>query len=304
MSSNPMSQSAPRTESLPNQPAGGMDAEAFKSRVRAQWDRSARGWNDHSAAIREWLRPATEAMLEMASVVRGARVLDVAAGSGDQTLDVARRVGPEGRVLATDLSPAIIALAQQNAATAGLRNVSTKVADGEDLGVEAGGFDSAVCRLGLMLFPDPRRALRELHRALRPGGSICVMVFGRPDRNPCVTTLMATALEHAGLPPRDPAQPGGLLSLGRLGLLDEMFRDAGFTDVATTALDAPFRLPSVAHYIDFVRASASPIQQILGGLDPTAAQAAWHDIETRLSRFNTVDDWVGPNELLLTAARR
>jgi SAM-dependent methyltransferase len=267
MSSNPMSQSAPRTESLPNQPAGGMDAEAFKSRVRAQWDRSARGWNDHSAAIREWLRPATEAMLEMASVVRGARVLDVAAGSGDQTLDVARRVGPEGRVLATDLSPAIIALAQQNAATAGLRNVSTKVADGEDLGVEAGGFDSAVCRLGLMLFPDPRRALREL-------------------------------------PPRDPAQPGGLLSLGRLGLLDEMFRDAGFTDVATTALDAPFRLPSVAHYIDFVRASASPIQQILGGLDPTAAQAAWHDIETRLSRFNTVDDWVGPNELLLTAARR
>ena len=115
---------------------------------------------------------------------------------------------------------------------------------------------------------------------------------------------MATALKHAGLPPRDPYQAGGLLSLGKPGLVDELFRAAGFRDVATTALQAPFRLPSARHYLDFVRSSASPIQQILGGLSPEAAQAAWSEMEERLAAFTTPTGWEGPNELLLTAARR
>jgi hypothetical protein len=115
---------------------------------------------------------------------------------------------------------------------------------------------------------------------------------------------MSTALKHAGLPPRDPYQPGGLLSLGKPGLLDEMMRSAGFKDVATTRIDAPFKLPSARHYLDFVRTSASPIQQILGRLDAPAAQAAWAEIEERLKVFETATGWEGPNELLLTAARR
>jgi SAM-dependent methyltransferase len=280
------------------------DTQAFKLRARAQWDRSAQGWNDHTPQIREWLRSATDAMLDMAAVRPGASVLDVAAGTGDQSLDIARRVGSTGRVLATDLSPSILALAQSNAVRAGLVNVTTMVADGEELPVAPGSFDCAVCRLGMMLFPDPGRAAQALYRAVRPGGGVCVMVFGRPERNPCVTTLMSTALKYAGLPPPDPLKPGGLLSLGRPGLLDALFQEAGFHDVATTTIDAPFRLPSVRHYLDFVRSSASPIQQILGRLDPAAAQAAWDDIEARLTQFQTPGAWVGPNELLLTAARR
>jgi SAM-dependent methyltransferase len=280
------------------------DTQAFKLQARAQWDRSAQGWNDHAPQIGEWLRSATDAMLDMAAVRPGASVLDVAAGAGDQTLDIARRVGPTGRVLATDLSPSILVLAQSNAARAGMGNVTTMVADGEELPVEPGSFDCAVCRLGLMLFPNPRRAVQALYRAVRPGGSVCVMVFGGPERNPCITTLMGTALKHAGLPPPDPLQPGGLLSLGRPGLLDAMFQEAGFHDVATTTLDVPFNLPSVRHYLDFVRSSASPIQQILGRLDSAAAQAAWDDIEARLTQYQTPGPWVGPNELLLTAARR
>jgi SAM-dependent methyltransferase len=276
---------------------------AFKTAVREQWNRSAQGWNDHSSEIRAWLRQATDAMLNMAGVSPGAAVLDVAAGAGDQTLDIARRVGPKGRVLATDLSEAILALAQKNAEQAGFHNVQTLAADGENLPLEPASFDAVVCRLGLMFFPDPLQGLRGMHRALRPGGGICTMVFSRPDRNPCLGILMSTALKHAGLPARDPFQPGGLLSLGKPGLADELFRAAGFQNVATTALDAPFRLPTARHYLDFVRASASPIQQILGRLAPQAAAAAWAEMEQRLGVFTTADGWVGPNELLLTAAQ-
>jgi ubiquinone/menaquinone biosynthesis C-methylase UbiE len=280
------------------------DTQAFKTAVREQWDRSAQGWNEHTSEIRTWLRQATDAMLDMADIGVGASVLDVAAGAGDQTLDIAQRVGPRGRVLATDLSPAILALAQGNARQAGFNNVQTRVADGEDLQLEPASFDAAVCRLGLMFFPDPLRGLRGLHRALRPGGGIGTIVFSRPERNPCVGILMGTALKHAGLPARDPFQPGGLLSLGKPGLADELFRAAGFQNVASTALDAPFRLPTARHYLDFIRSSASPIQQILGRLTPAAAAAAWAEMEERLGVFTTPDGWVGPNELLLTAARR
>lgn len=275
-----------------------------KSAMRMQWDAAAAGWNDHTPKIRAWLGSATDAMLGMAGVATASRVLDVAAGTGDQTLAIAERVGPQGHVLATDLSPAVVALAEANAARAGFANVHARVADGEDLQVPAASFDAAVCRLGLMFFPDPLQGLREMHRALRPGGGACAMVFSTPERNPCVTILMSTALKHAGLPPRDPYAAGGLLSLGRPGRIDELFKSAGFRDVATTAIDAPFRLPSVRDYLAFIRSSASPIQQILGRLDEAAAAAAWGEMEERLSVFATPLGWVGPNELLLTAGRR
>ena len=287
-----------------NTPGTPPDGPAFKAAAREQWDRSAPGWNAYTAEIRAWLRPATDAMIDMAGIGSGDAVLDVAAGAGDQSLDIAQRVGPTGRVLATDLSPAILALARDNARLAGHGNVQTLVADGEALPVPPASFDAVVCRLGLMFFPDPQQGLRAMHRALRTGGGICTVVFSRPERNPCIGLLMATALRHAGLPPRNPNQPGGLLSLGQPGLCDQLFQSAGFRQVATTALDAPFRLPTARHYLDFVRASASPIQQILGRLEPEAAEAAWADMEERLGQFNTPGGWVGPNELLLTAAQR
>ncbi len=243
-------------------------------------------------------------MLNMANVKAGARVLDVAAGAGDQTLDIAERVGVNGSVLATDLSPAILELAARNAQRAGYRHVETLAVDGENLDVDEASFDAAVCRLGLMFYPNPGKGLQEIFRALKPGGYACTLVFSSPDKNPCITTLVSTALKHAGLPPRDPFQPGGLLSLGKPGLIDELFQQAAFSAVATTKITAPFRLPSAADYLDFIRASAGPILQILSRLDAAGRDAAWAEIETKLNAFNTASGWEGPNELLLTVGRR
>lgn len=280
------------------------DLQSFKESVRRHWDAAAPGWDAHAPQLRAWLRTATDAMISMAGVLPGTHVLDVAAGAGDQTLDLAERVGPAGAVLATDLSPALVALAAQRARDSGLTNVQCVVADGEALHVEPGRFDAAVCRLGLMLFPDPLQGLREMHRALRPGGRVCTVVFSGPDRNPCVRILMATALRHAGRPMPDPFAPGSLFSLGRPGALDALMHEAGLRDAATTAIDAVFHMPSVDDYLAFVRSSASPIVQILAALDARAAQAAWDDIRTQLRAFETPTGWAGPNELLLTAARK
>lgn len=280
------------------------DGQRFKATVRKHWDASAAGWDAHSAEIRAWLRTATDAMIAMAGVVEGSRVLDVAAGAGDQTLDLAARVGSSGAVVATDLSPAIVARACKRAQAAGFNQVECRVADGEDLPFASASFDAVVCRLGLMLFPDPLQGLREMYRTLRPGGGVSTVVFSGPARNPCLTILMATALRHAGLPPRDPFAPGSLFSLGRAGFMDTLFQQAGFRDVATTTIDAVFPMPSVDAYLAFVRDSASPILQILAGLGGAARKAAWEDIREQLRVFDTPTGWEGPNELLITAARR
>jgi SAM-dependent methyltransferase len=281
-----------------------IDVEAFRRASLSQWEQAAAGWNHQTPQIRAWLRIATDTMLAMAGIARGDRVLDVAAGAGDQTLDIAERVGPEGFVLATDFSPTILGYAKANALRAGYRNVDIQVTDSESMDVDAASFDAAVCRLGLMLFPRPLEALRQIRRTLKPGAGICTVVFSTPEANPCVAILMSTAHHHAGLPSRDPYQPGGLLSLGKPGLVDQLFKNAGFSNVATTKVEAPFRLPRTRDYLDFVQSSASPIQQILAKLDEDARAAAWDAMEKRLRAFETAGGWEGPNELLLTAARR
>ena len=243
-------------------------------------------------------------MLAMADVRTGMRVLDVAAGAGDQSLDIAARVGAGGSVLATDLSPAILACAKANAVAGGHRNIEVRVADAEDLGIEDATFDAAICRLGLMLLSDPGKGLAEMHRALRPGGKASTMVFSSPDRNPCLGILVSTAMKHAGLPPRDPYQPGGLMSLGKPGLIDELFRAAGFSAVSTTKVAAPMLLPSLERYLHFIRTSASPILQIIAGMEDCKRSTVWAEIKDRLGAFSTPDGWVGPNELLLTVGQR
>ena len=94
------------------------------------------------------------------------------------------------------------------------------------------------------------------------------------------------------------------MSLGKPGLIETLFGEAGFRDVATTRIAAPFRLPSARAYLDFIRTSAGPILQIVGRLDEAARQRAWDDMEQKLQRFNVPNGWEGPNELLLTVGRR
>jgi hypothetical protein len=81
------------------------DPIAYKATTQEQWQAAAEAWHRWGPTIEQWLGEATETMLDLAGVGEGARVPDVAAGAGGQTLTAARRVGPAGRVLASDIAP-------------------------------------------------------------------------------------------------------------------------------------------------------------------------------------------------------
>ena len=130
--------------------------------------RSPEGWNRLEAMIAGFAAPATERMLDLCGVDQGLKVLDVAAGTGLPSLQIAELVGEKGSVLATDMSGEMLGILKKKAEAAGLSNVETRIMDGQDLDVPDGSFDAIVSQFGLMLFPDPDQSLKSMFNAVRP----------------------------------------------------------------------------------------------------------------------------------------
>ena len=275
------------------------DPVQYKTTTRQQWEDAAEAWHRWEPTLEDWLGQATERMLDAAGVVPGARVLDVAAGAGGQTLAAARRVGPTGSVVATDISPTILTYAAKVAAEAGLTNIETIEADGEALdSLPAGSFDAVICRLGLMYFPDQQRALTGMRRALRDGGRIAAIVFSTPQRNEFFSIPVSIVRDRAQLPPPEPGQPGPF-TLGGPGVLQATLTTAGFSDVTIDPLPAPLRMPSAAECVRFERESFGALHQMLAGVAAEERPAVWDQIEAALTRFERSDGFVGPCEILV-----
>jgi SAM-dependent methyltransferase len=278
------------------------DPVQYKATTRRQWEDAAEAWHRWGPSLETWLGPVTEKMLEAANIITGSRVLDVAAGGGGQTLAAARRVGPSGRVLATDISPRILSYAAKVAAEAGLTNVETREVDGEALDVlPAASFDAVISRVGLIYFPDRQSALAGMRRVLRRGGRMAAIVYSTPERNSFFSIPVSIIRQAAQLPPPQPGQPGPF-SLGSPGVLEEALNSAGFEDVRVDAVPAPLRLPSAAECVRFERDSFGALHQMLAGVPETDRSAVWKQIEHALRQFETDDGFVGPCELLVASA--
>ncbi len=284
-------------------PAPDFDPARYKSTTREQWQQAAEAWHRWGPTLERWLGDATTTMLEMAAIEPGDRVLDVAAGAGGQTLAAARRVGPEGAVLATDIAPGILEYAEVEARRAGLDNVTTRALDGEHLDVQEGSFDAVISRVGFIYFPDRQAALRGMHRALRPGGRLAGIVYSTPQSNEFFSIPVGVIRRRAQLPAPAAGQPGPF-SFGEHGAIEAAFEQAGFVDVEARRVVAPLRMSSAAECVQFERESFGALHQMLAGLDDDGREAAWQEIEHELRRFEGPDGFAGPCELIVAAGTR
>jgi SAM-dependent methyltransferase len=277
--------------------------QQYKTTTRAQWEDAAEAWHRWGPVIELWLGAATERMLDNAGITTGSRVLDVAAGAGGQTLAAARRVGPAGHVLATDISPTILEYAAKAATEAGLTNIATRELDGEQIDVEAGGFDAVISRVGLIYFPDQQTALGGMRTALRPGGRLSAVVYSTADRNGFFAIPVGIIRRRAQLPPPAPGQPGPF-SLGAPGVAEDALIRAGFRDVTVEAVPSPVRMTSSAECVAFERESFGALHQMLSGLPEADREAAWTEIGQALAEFDGPDGFVGPCEMLVVSGTR
>jgi SAM-dependent methyltransferase len=278
-----------------------MDEEDMQAAdIRIQWEGAAPGWARWEVTIATWMEPATEAMLAMAGVNVSARVLDLASGAGSQTLQAARRVGPQGHVVASDIADKMLHYVQENARTAGLTNVTTLTGAAEDLDVAAGSFDAVICRLGLMLFRDPANALRVVRRALRPRGKVAVIVFTVPATNPFMAHTMQILLRHAGKTPPAPGQPG-IFALGAPGVLERFFADSGFVDVEQRTVALALRMPSAARALTMMQEAFGAYRAAVNDCPEAVQVAAWAEVAETLKTFETAAGFVAPAEVLVAA---
>jgi ubiquinone/menaquinone biosynthesis C-methylase UbiE len=269
--------------------------------AESRWTEAADAWA-RWASVRAAMIPATETMLDLAHLGPGQHVLDVGCGSGEQTVMAARRVGPSGTVVATDIATAMIAATDKTIAEAGLTNVSTRVCAVEALAGEGERYDAAICRLVLMLVPDPVAAAHAVCAVLRPGGRFAALVHGDPQRNPMNRLAIDILARHGGKTVRRDGP--GFFALADPARLADVMHHAGFVDVMVTQAPATRRLDDAATAVTMIRQSFADCMKLVADLPAEGQAAAWEELRQALAAFEGPDGCVMPAEYNIVVGRR
>ncbi|MFV0258889.1 MAG: class I SAM-dependent methyltransferase [Acidimicrobiales bacterium] len=194
-------------------------------------------WADRADRFERMVAPFHQALLEAVPPAADAAVLDVGCGTGQTTRAMAARA-THGRAVGLDISGPMLSVATARAARAGLANVEFRLADAQVAPLDRGAFDTAVSQFGGMFFADPVAAYANLHRAVRPGGSLGLLVWRTVQENQWMMELIRCLADRRPLPKRSPGAPGPF-AFADPDRVTRTLDDAGWADIELTALDAP-----------------------------------------------------------------
>jgi SAM-dependent methyltransferase len=278
------------------------DPIRYKAAQLQDWEASASGWKRWSETIEQGMQAASDRMVELAGLRAGHRVLDVATGIGEPALTAARRVGPTGRVVATDQALGMLAIAQERAAARGLRNLEFRAMDAESLDLPENSFDAILCRFGLMFLPNLAGALGKMRRLLAPGGRLVAAVWAEPSKVPTISLPFKVVQQKLNLPPPPPGTPSPF-SLADVSILERALGQAGFASVRSERMNLIAELPSAKTLVDVLRDLAAPLRGMLAAQPPDVEAEVWQEIETAVGQYAKADGVVRiPSEAILVVA--
>jgi SAM-dependent methyltransferase len=279
--------------------------EKYRERLREEWTEEATvsAWRKWQAPLACFTRAATEALLEAAQLRPGLRVLDLASGVGDPALSIAEAVGPSGQVLATDLGPGMISLAEELAHARGLQNIEFQVINVEALPFPNELFDVVTCRFGLMFFPDQMKALRECRRVVKRGGRVAFVVWGKREQ-PFLGVTVGILSKYVEVPPPDPDAPHAFM-FGERGLLKQRLEAAGFAqaDEEVRKISGRWLGPPEQYWQQFTEVAA-PFRPLVAKLTGETRARAEAEIFSELRKLFDGSAITMPMEIVVGTAIR
>jgi SAM-dependent methyltransferase len=229
--------------------------------------------------------------------------LDVAAGYGEPTLTAARKAGPEGRVVATDISAEMLAFGRERAAAAGLGNVEFMESDASSLDFPHASFDAAVSRWGIIFEPQAEAAAARIRGFLKPGARIAISSWGPPDRAPMLGLPMRTVLTHLDLSPPPPGTPGPL-SRPTPEAISSLLEGGGFADVEVDQIEIDIEWDSPEEFARFTREIVPPITALMANRAPEVQEETWAAVVEAARPHAGADGRLRLTNLVLLAAGR
>jgi len=282
--------------------------EQFKEQQRQMWDNVAMGWQSWWQTFERGAQKVSDMIVEMAEIKPGDKVLDIATGIGEPAITAARKVKPNGKVVATDISAQMLAIARARARSLGLDNVMEfKETDAENLNLnipESTKFDAILSRWGLMFLPNLRASLLKFKDRMVAGGRISTAVWSTPAKVPLLDVSFSTVRKELNLPPPPPGTIGPF-ALADSESLKRSFIDAGFKDIRMKTMMATFSFDSPGSYTKFNQDIVAPIHVMLAKETEERKMQVWNlvtdaaldyaDSHGRVSMDNEVIFIVGKN---------
>ena len=246
----------------------------------------------------------SDKLVDLVGLRSGSKVLDVATGIGEPAVTAARRVQPNGKVLATDISPEMLAIARERAEKLVLQHIiEFRESDAESLKLPDKSFDAVLCRLGLMFLPNLPNALRIFYNALVPSGKIAAAVWPALDKVPAINLAFLTVLKKLNLPPPSLDTPPFHLS-DRLALQNALVK-AGFQDVKTENMIVTLRLDSPDSFTNYHKAISAPIHALLAEQTAEKQNEIWQAVAEAAKPYtNSKGKVVLDNEVICCVGTR
>jgi ubiquinone/menaquinone biosynthesis C-methylase UbiE len=274
-------------------------SDSQENEVLREWRESAFYWKKHIGTIRTMFAPLTEALIKEARIVAGYSVLDVAGGSGEPSLTIAETIGPTGLVTATDAVAEMVDAAKSEAQRRGITNVAFRQCAADALPFENKSFDAVVCRLGVMFFPDPLAALREMLRVAKNGRAIALAVWDKSDLNPFSYVITNVVARHFDAPPPDPGVPGAF-RFAETGVLAGFLKDAGATEVKEQSLKFHIAAPiSPSEFWKMRSETSGTLREKLAALSPEKADAIAREAQEAVREFFPNNQMSFPAQMII-----
>jgi len=247
------------------------------------------------------LEPVGEALIAALDVQKGDHLLDVASGTGEPALTLAKHMRDSISICGVDAAHGMISVAKQKAEKAGLSNISFQEMAAESLDFPENSFDRALCRFGVMLFDNPLQGLQSIHRALKPGGTFVASVWGMPEK---MTTLYWSYMAFKDRVPEDTYPPlEKVTSLGEPGVAEALFSDAGFTNVRVERKMFDYHFPSFdAYWEAMIKSDLLKIQfaALLSDEHPHIE----NDVRRQAAAYISDQPFTVPHEYILISATK